>query len=76
MVTIMSDYKKVKLRSKIKTITAKKKIDLVTYMCTKDLQGLDSDHGASPLYVALEKKKNRKKEKFSIYKQFTEDNLI
>ena len=26
MVTIMSDYKKVKLRSKIKTITAKKKI--------------------------------------------------
>ena len=45
-------------------------------MCTKDLQGLDSDHGASPLYVALEKKKKQKKEKFSIYKQFTEDNLI
>ena len=74
MVTIMSDYKKYScvLRSK----RLQQKIDLVTYMCTKDLQGLDSDHGASPLYVALEKKKKQKKEKFSIYKQFTEDNLI
>ena len=46
-------------------------------MCTKDLQGQDLDHGASPLYVALEKKKKtEKKKKFSIYKQFTEDNLI
>ena len=61
MVTIMSDYKKVKLGSKIKTITAKKNFDLVTYMCTKDLQGQDLDHGASPLYVALEKKKTEKK---------------
>ena len=61
MVTIMSDYKKVKLRSKIKTITAKKNFDLVTYMCTKDLQGPNSDHGANPLRCFRKEKKQKKR---------------